>query len=1301
MSLQSSLAQQALAHRHQAPCPIAQKPVTVRRVSKALRKGVIVHDAAPDGAATAPNPTKSEKVVGGQSNVVAAPSKAATAASGGKGPKMSPMDGNEAAAYIAYQLSDVSFIYPITPSTPMGELADQWASEGRKNAWSNVLSVTEMESETGAAGALHGALAAGCMATSFTCSQGLLLMIPNMYKIAGELMPCVLHVTARAIAKHALSIFGDHQDVMAVRQTGWGMLCSHSVQEAQDLALASHLVTLRSSVPFVHFFDGFRTSHEINKISVISEADVKSIVNQEVYQDAILHHQQRALNPAHPHQRGTAQGSDVYFQMAEACNPYYDAIPDHMEKVFDEVAAITGRRYTPFDYVGHPQAERAIIIMGSGSLIVEEAVNHMIAKGEKVGVLKVRMYRPWSAKHFLGSLPASVKRVCVMDRTKESGAHADPLYLDVIATLAEHEAETNAPRRIVTSGRYGLASKEFTPAMAVAVFNDLAAAKPRKRFTVGIVDDVTHLSLPYGPEINTMPKGTFQCMFWGMGSDGTVGANKEAVKIIADNTPLFAQAYFSYDAHKSGGVTVSHLRFGPEPITASYLVEQADYLAVHHASYMNKYDVLSKIRPGGVLVVNTVFTTQEQISKYLPTTVKKRMAEVKPEFYVIDARAVAEKTGLGKHINMVMQTVFFQLSGVLPIEKAIALLKKSIEKAYSKKGPEVVAKNQAAVDQAVSALRKIEIPAEWATIDTPVVSPAPASKEAATSKLAFIEDVVKPMLALEGDRLPVSVFSPSGFMPPGTTVIEKRAIAAQVPTWVSENCTQCNICSFICPHAAIRPALATPSETASAPSSFNMIKAKGAGLGEYQYRMQVSPYDCTGCTLCVHACPDKALVNKPIASVLEIEDKNWDFFKTLPERTGVLDRTSVKGSQFAVPLLEFSGACEGCGETPYVKLLTQMFGERLIIANATGCSSIWGGSAPSNPYTTNQEGFGPAWANSLFEDNAQFGLGIAMATVQRRRILHRHVQEALADSGVQMSAELRGKLNEWVGHWQDSDVANPVGRELIKMLNEEYKKFPDPHNMDQTVLRLWNERDMLPKPSIWIIGGDGWAYDIGFGGLDHVLASGENINIMVLDTEMYSNTGGQKSKSTPLGAVTKFAAGGKTRPKKDLGAIAMGYGDVYVASACLESNYGQVVKAMNEAEKYNGVSLILAYSPCVMQGIEGGMCNAIEEARTITDSGYWPLYRFNPAIPEDEAHHRFQLDSKKAIKGDVDDVMHHENRFTILERKAPETAKALHAELDASNRERLERMKKMAKGETVTPPHTVHPEPPQTPPASQ
>lgn len=1263
------------------PAPLARGSRTAVVAPLHRRYGVlhITAATAPAGRTQQPDqPDRGERLK--PHAVAAPPSRPPPApATTGRSVKQAPVDGNEATARIAYAVSDVSFIYPITPATPMGEFADQWSSDKRKNLYGNVMSVTEMESEAGVAGALHGALAAGALATTFTCSQGLLLMIPNMYKISGELMPCVLHVAARALAGHALSIFGDHQDVMAVRQTGWSMLSSHSVQEAQDLALVSHLATLAGSVPVVHFFDGFRTSHEINKIELIDPQDIKPLLDE--LAPAIAAHHARALNPSHPHQRGTAQGPDVYMQSIEAANPFHKAMPAIVQSAMDKVAELTGRQYHLFDYVGHPQAEHVMVAMGSGVKAVEAAVHTLTSEGKKVGVLKVHLFRPWSAEHLLAALPTSAKRICCLDRTKEHGSGGEPLLIEVASSLQRGRR----PVDVVVGGRYGLGSKDFTPAMAMAVFENLAQPSVhdvRDSFTVGIVDDVTFSSLPYGAEPEVLPAGTTECLFWGMGSDGTVGANKEAVKIIASQEGMTAQAYFSYDAHKSGGVTVSHLRFGPKHIEAPWLVDMAHYIGVHQQAYWSKFDVLAGLRHGGKVLINAPWKTWEEVEAAMPPKTRARVAALRPKIYCLDAGAVASEAGLGRRVNMVMQAAFFALSGVMDMGEAIPLLKESIKKAYGKKGDKVVNMNFAAVDKAVEHLVEIPVPEGWLHEGERVgLSEKAAAATGSRTASEFLENVVRPMLNMEGDKLPVSVFSPGGFMPPGTTVIEKRNIAAKIPAWNSANCTQCNICAFVCPHAAIRPALAKPEELANAPASFGTVLVKGGGpaLKEFQYRMQVSPMDCTGCELCVHACPDNALTSTPAAVMLEAENPNWAFYMQLPNRGELFDKATVRGSQFQQPLLEFSGACEGCGETPYVKLLTQMFGTRMVVANATGCSSIWGGSAPSNPWTVNSEGKGPAWANSLFEDNAQFGFGIQMGIKQRRDALAAAAKVAVQE-GTGTPA-FRAALEEWLPV-RDNGALAPIAAKAVQEALAECggrgngKTAPSTDSGAGALAFLQNNVDLLDKPSVWIVGGDGWAYDIGFAGLDHVLSTGEDVNVLVLDTEEYSNTGGQMSKSSPLGSVVKFAAGGKTRPKKELAlAIMTTYPDVYVASVSLDANYNQVVKAFSEAEAHKGPSLVIAYSPCAMHGITEGMGESGAGAKIAVETGYWPLFRFQPGAKEGEG--KLVLDSKR-IKGELADFLKRENRFMVLQRKDPEAAARLAGEAQDHITLRHERLKNMA-----------------------
>jgi pyruvate-ferredoxin/flavodoxin oxidoreductase len=1144
------------------------------------------------------------------------------------------VDGNTAAAHIAYAFSDVAAIYPITPSSPMGEEVDAWAAYGRKNIFDQVLRVQELQSEGGAAGAVHGALSAGGCATTFTASQGLLLMIPNMYKISGELMPCVFHVSGRAIAGQALSIFGDHQDVMATRATGFALLSSNSVQEVMDLALVAHLSTLQASVPFLHFFDGFRTSHEIQKIEMIDYEDIKKLVNW----DAIKNHRQRALNPEHPHQRGTAQNPDIYFQVTEAANSYYQKVPAIVEGEMKKVAALTGRTYHLFDYVGAADADRVVIMMGSGCEIVEETVGYLNKKGEKVGLIKVRLYRPFSADHFISVLPKTVKKIAVLDRTKETAAFGEPLYLDVCSVLHDRNLHP-----LVVGGRYGLGSKDFTPTMAKAVFDNLKLASPKNHFTVGIIDDVTFTSLPLGEQIDTAPEGLIRCKFWGIGGDGTVGANKDAIKIIGDNTDMYVQGYFAYDSKKSGGVTMSHLRFGKSPIHSSYLIDKADYIACHQPSYVDKYDLLEGIRDGGTFVLNASWDVQD-METCLPNALKKTIAEKHLKFYTIDAVKIAENIGLGGRINMVMQTVFFKLSNVLPIDEAIRYLKDAITKTYGKKGQDIIEMNWKAVDASLQGLQEVHYPASWKLLppDSPVKKDVPE----------FVSKVMCPMLAQQGDKLPVSAFIPAGIFPPGTTKYEKRGVAINVPEWLIDKCIQCNQCAMVCPHAAIRPVLVTPEELKTAPSGFTAKKAVGKEAEGLSFRIQVYTEDCMGCGNCADICPakEKALVMKPLATQMSTQIPLQQYAETIPARTGGFDPTTVKGSQFQRPLLEFSGACSGCGETPYLKTITQLFGDRMIIANATGCSSIWGGSAPSVPFTTNEKGFGPAWANSLFEDNAEYGFGMVLATIQRREKLADVITQAMEKS----SGELKTAFAEWLDHVYDADASRLAGDKIKKLLEN--------NHADPLLSEIWESRDMLTKKSIWSVGGDGWAYDIGYGGLDHVIAMNEDINILVLDTELYSNTGGQSSKATPVGSIAKFAESGKKTKKKDLGLIAMSYGYVYVASVSMGANKNQFIKAIKEAESYHGPSLIIAYAPCINHGIKAGMGKTQEEEKRAVESGYWPLYRYDPRLVA-EGKNPFQLDSGEP-NGTIHDFLMGEVRYAALTKSFPGEAERLHKQLE-------------------------------------
>eukprot|EP00996_Jenningsia_fusiforme_P000246 NODE_11_length_5703_cov_380.525822_g9_i0.p1 GENE.NODE_11_length_5703_cov_380.525822_g9_i0~~NODE_11_length_5703_cov_380.525822_g9_i0.p1 ORF type:complete len:1811 (-),score=360.20 NODE_11_length_5703_cov_380.525822_g9_i0:193-5625(-) len=1161
------------------------------------------------------------------------------------------VDGAHAIAHVAYALTETAFIYPITPSSVMGELADVWMAQGRKNAFGQVCDVREMQSEAGAAGAVHGALAAGSLCTTFTASQGLLLMIPNLYKIAGELLPCAIHVSAREIAGQALSIFGGHADVMAVRQTGCALLSSHTVQQAHDMAIVSHIATLKASVPFIHFMDGFRTSHEVNKIKLLPYSELLKLVPYE----ALHLHTSRALNPSHPTLRGTNQGPDIFFQNVERANPFYTDLADLVQETFDQVAQHTGRHYKLFDFYGAGDAEEVVVVMGSGATTVCEAVDHLVSTGKKVGALLVHLYRPWSLKHFLEALPKSVKRIAVLDRTKEVTAMGEPLYLDVVAGVAESGLKLDT----LIGGRYALGSKDFVPEHAMAVFTNLASPNPKNRFTVGIDDDLTHSSIPFRdePRVDTVPEGTTQCVFWGIGSDGTVGANRSAVKIIGDNTDKIAQAYFSFDAFKSGGVTASHLRFGPSPITSQYLVTNADYVACHFSEYVKKFKLIDNIKDGGVFVLNSRWTV-EQMETELPADLRRKLVQKKVQFYNIDARTVCNNIGLGKRINMLMQAVFFKLSGVLPLETAVKLLKDSIQHEYGKKGTKVVEMNQAVVDIVVDGdiLQKIDPPAHWAT--------APDDPPATPTGNTFVDEIMRPMMNMQGDLLPVSKLNPGGTFPVGTTQYAKRAIAGAVPRWIPENCTQCNYCAFVCPHAVIRPFTLTDTEADNAPSTFETRKAKGDYAG-YNYRIQITPKDCTGCEVCVNVCPDDALEMIPLdTSMKNGEETNWNYALTIPDRGHLTDRSSVKGSQFQQPLLEFSGACEGCGETPYVKLLTQLFGERMMIANATGCSSIWGGTASFTPYTTNAHGQGPAWGNSLFEDNAEYGFGMAVATASRRKHLATLVDAALeAKAG---DANVQKLLAQWA---RDKDTGDKVHKYLpaLEAALEENRTIPE-------IGRIYDQRDMLPNISQWVIGGDGWANDIGFGGLDHILASGQNINVLVLDTEMYSNTGGQASKSSSLGAVSKFALGGKKSQKKALGEMAMSYGDVYVANIS-HGNMSQCVKAMVEAESYPGPSILMAYAPCIEHGMRTGMAKMIQEAEAAIDCGYWPLYRFDPRLAT-AGQNPFQLDSKR-IKSEVLDFLKRENRFINLDKNNPKEATMMREQLSTHVKARFNKYKRM------------------------
>ena len=1160
------------------------------------------------------------------------------------------IDGNTAAAHVAYAFSDVAAIYPITPSSPMAEVADEWGAQGRKNLFGQKVRIAEMQSEGGAAGAVHGSLAAGALTTTFTASQGLLLMIPNMYKISGEMLPGVFHVTARALAAHSLSIFGDHSDVMGARQTGFAMLASASVQEVMDLALVTHLSAIKASLPFVHFFDGFRTSHEIQKIEQIEYEDMAKLLDY----DAVKRFRERALNPEHPHQSGTAQNPDIYFQGREAANIHYAKVPEIVEYYMEKVGDLTGRRYHLFDYVGAPDAERVLVIMGSGADVAEEAINYLNAKGEKLGLIKVRLYRPFAADKFLAAIPATCRKIAVLDRTKEPGSLGEPLYLDIVDAIAEAGLDIKC-----YGGRYGLGSKEFTPTMVKQVYDNLKLDEPKNHFTVGIIDDVMNTSLPEGDFVNAAPEGTICCKFFGLGSDGTVGANKNSIKIIGDHTNMFAQGYFAYDSKKSGGLTISHLRFGKTPIQSPYLIDSADFVACHNASYVTRYDVLEGIKDGGVFLLNSPWTV-EDMERELPASMKQTIAKKHIRFYNMDAVKLAREVGMGNRINTIMQSAFFKLAEIIPADEAIDYMKAAAKKSYAKKGEDVVQKNYAAIDIGVTGITEINYPEAWAT----ATSGATAMH---VSDDPYFVDFIKPILAQQGDKLPVSKLAADGYVPTGTTKYEKRGIAVEVPVWIPENCIQCNQCALVCPHASIRPFVMT--EETEAPETFVAKKANGVGDGKL-FRIQVSPYDCTGCGSCVNVCPakTKALKMAPLAEVEKVENDNWNFAMDLPTLDLPVNKATVKGSQFLQPMFEFSGACAGCGETPYVKLVTQLFGDRMIVANATGCSSIYGGSAPTCPYTVNKQGHGPAWANSLFEDNAEFGFGMNLATTHRRERLADLIRQLAEGCG----DEVKAICNAWLENKDDAEGSRKAAPAVVKMAEECMNCGCE---CDEICKEIYDLRDLLVKKSQWIFGGDGWAYDIGYGGLDHVLAMDEDVNVLVMDTEVYSNTGGQSSKATPTGSVAKFAAAGKRTKKKDLGMMAMSYGYVYVAKVCMGANPAQLLKAMVEAEAYKGPSLIIAYAPCINHGIKAGMSKVQDEAKRAVEAGYWPLYRYNPDLAA-QGKNPFTLDSKPAT-GDYKEFILGENRYAALKQQFPEEAATLFARAEQEAKDKYDYYKKL------------------------
>ncbi|MBN7772505.1 pyruvate:ferredoxin (flavodoxin) oxidoreductase [Clostridium aminobutyricum] len=1168
------------------------------------------------------------------------------------------LDGNTAAAYVSYAFTEVAAIYPITPSSGMAELTDDWSAKGRRNIFNQEVSIVEMQSEAGAAGALHGSLQAGALTTTFTSSQGLLLMIPNLYKMAGELLPGVLHVSARAISTHALSIFGDHQDVMAVRQTGCALLASGSVQEVMDLAPIAHLSAIKGRVPFVHFFDGFRTSHEVQKVEALEYSDYAQMVDY----DAVNDFRNRALSPNHPVIRGTAQNPDIYFQGREASNPFYKNLISIVEENLGIVSKRTGRKYGLFDYYGATDAEYIIIAMGSVTQTIEETIDYHNKRGEKYGLVKVHLYRPFSMIHFLNCIPSTVKKIAVLDRTKEPGSIGEPLYLDVCTSYSKVE---KAP--LIIGGRYGLGSKDTTPSDITAVYENLKQENPKMHFTLGIVDDVTDTSLDIKNKVLTEPQNRISCKIWGLGSDGTVGSNKQAIMIIGNKTDHYVQAYFDYDSKKSGGLTVSHLRFGKTPIKSTYFIENADYVACHNQSYINKYHMLEDLKPGGIFVLNCQWT-EDELEEYLPAEYKNIIAKKKIEFYTINAVQIAEEIGLGNRINMIMQGAFFKLIKILPQDEFIKELKKSVTYSYNNKGEKIVRMNQEAIAKGVESIHKVQVPKAW--MDGIATDRLNMEEEP-----EFIKNIMRPMQAQEGNKLPVSAFKDraDGTFPSGTSAYEKRGIALNIPEWIEENCIQCNQCSYICPHAVLRPFLLTQEESTEAPSSFKMIEASGKALAGYHFRMQISPMDCTGCGNCADICPakEKALVMKPVNSQLDDQTENWKFaHDKIGYKSNLPLSNSFKDSQFKEPLMEFSGACGGCGETPYIKLVTQLFGDRMMIANATGCSSIWGASGASTSYSSNQEGKGPAWANSLFEDNAEFGYGMYLATKQLRKSLEDNMKQ-LVETNIE--DHLKTLMAEWLKYKEDGEKTKEISEKLIQTM-QSYQSSDS--TIKQLIHQILLRKDYLMKRSHWIIGGDGWAYDIGFGGLDHVMSSGEDINVLVFDTEVYSNTGGQASKSTPAAAVAKFASSGKKLGKKDLGMMMMTYGNVYVAQVGIHADNSQLIKAIREAENYKGPSLIIAYAPCINHGIKEGMGRSMETIRKAVKAGYWHLYRYNPELKK-EGKNPFILDSKEPTESFQDFLMG-QVRYSSLQRLFPNEADDLFEKAEEYSKQRYETYKALS-----------------------